>query len=89
MGCLAECLEFLGGPAVRQLLPQLLPVFLTAAADTESEDVQSNAVFGLGELAVSGGTEGGPDAAPQLPAAAAVCRIRGFIRSSGIAVSSE
>ena len=53
VGCLAECLEYLGEPAVRQLFPQLLPIFLAAAGDTESEDVQSNAVFGLGELAVS------------------------------------
>ncbi|XP_037085463.1 importin-4-like [Pollicipes pollicipes] len=57
VGCLAECLEFLGEPAVRQLFPQLLAVFLPAAGDAESDDVQSNAVFGLGELACRAGSE--------------------------------
>jgi len=65
VGCLAECLEYLGEPAVRQLFPQLLAVFLPAAADKESDDVQSNAVFGLGELACRAGIE---TARPQFPA---------------------
>ncbi|KAF0294994.1 Importin-4 [Amphibalanus amphitrite] len=57
VGCLAECLEFLGEEAVRQLFAQLLAIFLAAAGDTDSDDVQSNAVFGLGELARRAGGE--------------------------------
>ncbi len=53
-GTLAECMEPLGG-VLDPFIPTLMKTFTHMISDPE-EDVRNNAVFGLGELALHGGS---------------------------------
>ena len=58
LGSLAECMSPLGaggGNSLQPFIQHLMPVY-TAAFKDEDKDVRNNAIYGLGELALHGGS---------------------------------